>query len=102
MTRGKARLTITVDRELVAAGSAAVAAGSAESLSGWINVAMAERAKKEQRLRAMAEAVAAYESEFGQITQAELIAQDKADRRSALAVRGRKPVRSRRTRRKTG
>lgn len=95
----KARLTVTVDRDLVQEGSAAVAAGRAESLSGWVNLALAERAAKEQRLRAMAHAVALYEAEFGVISDAELEAQARADKRSARVVRGsKKPkAQSRRT-----
>ena len=87
---------MTVDRELVEAGSAAVAAGQAESLSGWVNLAMAERAAKERRLHAMAEAVASYEAEFGPISDAELAAQQRSDRRNAVVVRG---IRSRKARR---
>lgn len=96
----KERLTITVDRDLVAAGSAAVAAGRAESLSGWVNLAMAERAAKERRLRVMAEAVAMYEADFGPISPAELVAQARADRRAAVVVRGTKMRRGERTRRR--
>ncbi len=88
MTQRKERLTVTVDPALVRAGGKAVAAGHAESLSGWVNLAMAERVAKELRLRAMADAVAMYEAEFGPISQAELVAQERADRRSAIVVRG--------------
>ena len=97
---GKARLTVTVDRELVEAGGAAVAAGEADSLSGWVNLAMAERAAKERRLHAMADAVALYEEEFGQISPAELVAQKRADRRSAIIVRGSPKPRARRSKRR--
>jgi hypothetical protein len=88
MTQRKERLTITVDRALVRAGSDAVAAGRAESLSGWVNLAMVERAAKEKKLRAMADALALYETEFGAISEAELALQDRADKRRAIVVRG--------------
>jgi hypothetical protein len=71
----KERLTVTVDPHLVEAGNQAVAAGTAESLSAWVNLALAERAAKERRLRALGEAVAAYERDFGVITDAEIEAQ---------------------------
>jgi hypothetical protein len=87
MTLRKVRLTVTVDRALVQAGNAAVAAGRADSVSGWVNVALEERAAKERKLEAMATAVALYEREFGIISDAELIAQDRADRRAAVVVR---------------
>ena len=87
MSPRKERLTVTVDPALVQAGADAVAAGLAESLSAWVNLALAERAAKERRLRAMGEAIAAYEAEFGAISAAELEAQARADRRSARVVR---------------
>ena len=88
MTQRKARLTVTVDQALVQAANSAVAAGHAESLSGWVNLALAERALKEKRLRAMAKAVTAYEARFGKISPEEMIDQERADRRSAVVVRG--------------
>lgn len=90
----KERLTVTIDPELVAAANEAVSAGRAPSLSGWVNMALAERAAKERRLYAMAAAVAAYEAEFGEISRPEMEAQRRADQRSAIVVRG--PRRARR------
>lgn len=89
MSSRKERLTITVDPAVVRAGNEAVAAGRAESLSSWVNLAMAERAAKERRLQAMSEALELYEREFGTISEAELVAQERADRDDALIVRGR-------------
>lgn len=86
---------MTVDAELVEAGNRAVKAGRAESLSGWVNDALAEREAKERRLQAMADAVATYEAEFGPITPEELQAQQRADEKKALVVRGRRPPRAR-------
>jgi Arc/MetJ-type ribon-helix-helix transcriptional regulator len=98
MSARKERMTVTVDRALVQAANEAVASGRASSLSTWVNAALAERAAKEQRLRAMAEAVAAYEARFGEISTAELIAQQRQDRRTSIAVRDlrKKATRSRR------
>jgi hypothetical protein len=92
----KARLTVTVDANLVVAGNQAVAAGRAASLSGWVNLALAEREAKERRLRAMAEAVAEYEARFGEISNHEMAAQQRADQKAAIVVRG--PRRARGTR----
>lgn len=93
-------MTVTVDRALVEAANEAVAAGRASSISTWVNAALAERAAKERHLRAMAEAIAGYEAEFGMISAAELIAQQHDDRRTSIAVREprKRPVRSRRRR----
>ena len=95
MKSRKERLTVTVDKVLLQAANQAVAAGWAASLSGWVNLALAERAAKELRLHALSDAVAAFERESGEISQAELAAQARADGRDALVVRDR-PVKRRR------
>lgn len=95
MTRRKERLTVTVDAELVAAGNAAVERGAADSLSGWVNEALAARAEHDRKLAAMGEAIAVYEGELGEITEAEIAAQHRADRAAAVVVRGRVPGESR-------
>ena len=82
------RLTVTIDPTLIQAGQDAVAAGRAESVSAWVNLALAERAAKERRLAAMADAIAAYEAKFGALSAEELSAQARADRESAIVVRG--------------
>ncbi len=58
-------------------------------------MALEELAAKERRLLAMAESIAAYEAEFGEISQEELAAQERADRRAAVVVRGGRPARKR-------
>ena len=88
MSARKERLTVTVDPALIAAGNDAVAEGRAESLSAWVNAALAERVTKERALAALAEAVAAYEEEFGEISAQELADQARVDRESAIVVRG--------------
>jgi hypothetical protein len=92
--RTKERLTVTVDSELIEAASQAVAEGRVASLSGWVNLALSERAAKERKLSLLAEAIAAYEETFGEITTAELLSQERADRRNAVAVRPRRRSRS--------
>ena len=86
----KERLTVTIDSELIAAANKAVSEGRAESLSGWVNLALSERAVKERRLRALAEAVEAFEDEFGEINAAELAFQERADRKDVYVVRPRR------------
>ena len=88
--RNKERLTVTIDAELIEAAGQAVSEGRVASLSGWVNLALAERATKEKRLRTLAEAVSAYEEAFGKITATELAAQERVDRRNAIAVRPRR------------
>jgi hypothetical protein len=87
MSTRKERLTVTVSPAFISAGNDAVAEGRAESLSAWVNAALAEKVAKERRLTALAEAVAAFEARFGTITARELTAQARADRESAVIVR---------------
>ncbi len=88
MTRSKQRLTVTVDPELVEAGHRAVADGEADSLSGWVSAALAEKVRQDQKLQHLRAAILEYEAEFGEITDDELVAQRRADREDAVVVRG--------------
>jgi len=92
MSTRKERLTVTVDPEFIEAGNDAVAEGRAESLSAWVNAALAERVARERRLVALAQAVSAYEERFGAISEQELADQARADRESAIVLRGHRPV----------
>jgi Arc/MetJ-type ribon-helix-helix transcriptional regulator len=96
----KERLTVTVDPDLVHAATEAVAEGRVDSLSAWVNLALADRAAKDRRLRALAGAVREYERKFGRITADEIAAQARADRASARVVRGPRtsPAKPRRSR----
>ena len=42
----KERLTVTVDPDVVRAGTAAVAEGLVDSLSAWVNLALVEQADR--------------------------------------------------------
>jgi hypothetical protein len=90
MTARKQRLTVTVDPELVAAGNRAVASGAADSLSGWVSTAMAEQARREDRLAQLRAAIADYEQEFGAITPGEIATVRRADREGAVVARGKR------------
>jgi hypothetical protein len=89
VTRRKERLTVTVDPDLIDAGNEAVAEGRADSLSGWVNTALTERAARDRTLKALAGAIADYEAEFGGITDEEMASLQRADRETAVVVRGR-------------
>ena len=82
-------MTVTVDPELVDAGNRAVASGLAHSLSAWVNTAMAERARRDEQLARLHDAIADYESDFGVISAEEIAVQRRADREGATVVRGR-------------
>ncbi len=84
-------MTVTVDPELVEAGSRAVAVGDADSLSGWVSAALAEKLRRDQALEHLRVAIADHEAEFGEITAEEMAAQRRVDREDAVVVRGRTP-----------
>lgn len=86
----KKRVTISIDAELFDAGVAAIAAGRAPSMSAWISAAIADKAAKDRRLAALADAVAAYEAEHGVISADELAEQAVADREAAARVAARR------------
>lgn len=91
MTSRKKRLTVTVDPALVEAGQRAVAAGQADSVSGWVSAALEDRILRDHKLALLAAAIADYEDEFGEITVEEIARQRRADREDARVVRGRDP-----------
>lgn len=95
MTPKKQRLTVTVDPELVEAGQRAVDSGRAESVSGWVSAALEDKIRRDEKLALLATAVADYESEFGQISADEIVAQRRSDRQAATVVRGRRQRASR-------
>jgi hypothetical protein len=86
----RARLSASVDEDLIEAGRAAVAAGFADNLSAWVNVALRRQADHERRLAAMDEFLAHYEAEHGTITDAEMETAARRARERAIVVRGRK------------
>lgn len=90
MTSRKQRLTVTVDPALVEAGQRAVAAGQADSVSGWVSAALEDRVLRDRKLAVLAAAVSDYEDEFGEITVEEIARQRRADREDARVVRGRR------------
>jgi len=84
----KARLSATVDADLIAASQAAVAAGAAESVSAWVNDALRLKIEHDRRLRGIDDYIAAYEAEHGEITDEEMDAAYRAARARAIVVRG--------------
>ena len=84
----KARLSATVDADLIAASQAAVAAGEAESVSAWVNDALRLKIEHDRRLRGIDDFIAAYEAEYGVITDEEMDAAYRSARARAIVVRG--------------
>lgn len=88
MAANKHRLTITVDPHLVDAGQHAVSEGKADSVSAWISEAIQEKIERDRKLELLAVAVADFEAEHGEITDAEIATQRRTDRANATVVRG--------------
>ena len=84
----KARLSATVDADLIAASQAAVAAGAAESVSAWVNDALRLKIEHDRRLRGIDDYIAAYEAEHGEITDEEIRDAARSARGRAIVVRG--------------
>ena len=87
MTIRKARLTVTVDADQVAAANAAVESGTSDSVSAYVNDALAAHNARQRRLAAMDRAIKAYEAQFGEITEEEMAEQHRKDRANAIIVR---------------
>src|SRR5438094_9254704 len=66
------RLSATVERHLLDAGRYAVAEGRADSLSAWVNDALARQAEHDRRLKALRQFIQGYEREHGGITDDEI------------------------------
>jgi Arc/MetJ-type ribon-helix-helix transcriptional regulator len=88
----KQRLSASVDAELVAVAQDAVAGGTAESVSAWVNDALRLKADHDRRLPAMDDFLAAYEAEYGEITDEEMRDAARRARSRAVVVRGRGPA----------
>lgn len=84
----KRRLSASVDAEALAAGHAAVAAGTADNLSAWVNEALRRQSEHDSRLTALGEFLAEYEAEHGQITESEIVEATRWARERAVVVRG--------------
>jgi Arc/MetJ-type ribon-helix-helix transcriptional regulator len=86
----KERLSASVDADLIAAAQDAVASGTAESVSAWVNDALRLKADHEKRLAALDEFLSAFEAEHGEITEREMRETVREARASAVVVRGRR------------
>ncbi len=83
----KRRVTLTIDADLLDEARAAVNDGDASSVSAWVNQAMADKSENRRRLKALGEAIADYEAEFGKITPEEVAEQRRLDEIAAEQVR---------------
>ena len=87
----KQRLSASVDADLLAAAEAAARRGGARTLSAWVNDAFRLKLEHDQRMRALATFIDAYESEHGEITAEEIEQATRSARARALPVRALAP-----------
>jgi hypothetical protein len=99
MTR--ARLSATVDGDLLEAGREAVAEGRAPSLSAWVNEALQRQHEHDRRMRALDEFLDHYERAHGPITEREIGDASRRLRTRATTVRA-APTQAATRRRKRG
>jgi Arc/MetJ-type ribon-helix-helix transcriptional regulator len=90
----KQRLSASVDAELVAVGQRAVASGRAANLSAWVNEALKLKCEHDRRLAALAELIADFESEHGEISATEITAATRRARARSRPARGLGPQES--------
>ena len=86
--KGKERLSASVDADLVAVAQEAVAQGRAESVSAWVNDALRLKSDRDRRLAALDDFIAAYEVEYGEISEEEMAEAARRARGKAVVVRG--------------
>lgn len=84
----KRRLSVSVDADLVEAGLETVSAGAAASMSGWVNDALRRQVKHDRRFRGIEDFIRTYESEHGEIAEAEVDEAARDMRARAVVVRG--------------
>jgi Arc/MetJ-type ribon-helix-helix transcriptional regulator len=87
---GKVRLSATVDDEFVETARRAVSDGRAESVSAWVNDALARQAAHDRRLQALDEFIDEYEAEHGVISDEEMREARRRVSSRARVVRGRR------------
>ena len=90
----KRRISASVDADLFSAAERSVAGGSAASISAWVNEAMRRQLEHEQRIAALDVFLAAFEAEFGVISENDIVSATKRSRANAVSVRGAKKTRS--------
>jgi hypothetical protein len=84
----KQRLSATIDADLLAAAERAAASGEVDTVSAWVNDAMRLKLAHDQRLRALAAYIEAFEAEHGEISQQDMDAAVREAKRRAVSPRG--------------
>jgi Arc/MetJ-type ribon-helix-helix transcriptional regulator len=91
----KRRLSASVDAELLQAAERAARTGRASNVSAWVNNALRLKVQHDDRLRALAEFIEAYEAEHGVITKEEVDAARARAKQRAVKVVPKRPATAR-------
>ena len=87
MKATKQRLSASVDAELLARESAAKR-GEVANVSAWVNDAMRLKVEHDRGLAELAEVIADFEAEYGEITREEIAKAARTAHSRAVRVRG--------------
>lgn len=96
----KRRLSASVDADLLRAAERAARDGRASTVSAWVNDALRLKLQHDDRLRALAEFVDAYEASHGVITDQEIELIRARAKTRAVKVVARKAVATRQPRKR--
>lgn len=78
---------MSLDQDLIDAAEKAVAAGHASSVSAWVAEAMTKHSAHHQRLEALREFIADWEAEFGEITEEDMVRNERELAERTIVVR---------------
>lgn len=84
----KRRLSASIDANLLDAAEQAVKQGEAATVSAWVNDAMRLKLEHDARLHALADYIADYESQLGEITDRDIADAVRESKRRAISTRG--------------
>jgi hypothetical protein len=88
MKATKRRLSASVDAELIGAAEVAAARGDVANVSAWVNDAMKLKLEHDRGLAELAEVIADFEAEHGEITNQEIERAVRGARSGSVSVRG--------------
>jgi len=88
MSATKQRLSASVDADLIDAAEAAAKRGEVANVSAWVNEAMRLKLEHDRGLALLAEVIAEFEAEHGEITTEDIEKAKRAALSRAWSVRG--------------
>jgi len=90
MSATKQRLSASVDADLIHAAEAAAKRGEVANVSAWVNEAMRLKLEHDRGLALLADVIAEFEAEHGEITAEDIEKAKREARSRAWSIRGRR------------